>query len=331
MTAKRTLVSCLKDEGPFLLEWLAYHKAIGFDRFIIGANDCTDGSAEILSQLQDLGEVTYIPFTKPQDKGAQNTFAQILDNADLIDDGDWVCWLDLDEFLNIHLGEGRLGDLLGEMGAADVIRVNWRIFGVDATTPWPGRQLHPDLCRCAVPDFGVTGPYPGHRTFKTLYRYQKAMRCTPHAPKIDNAALIKAMTWLNGSGTEVRHRIWPHWLVRPKPGKIPVYTDGKPQHEWAQINHYMTRHPQLTTLRKARGRGGYFVPSDPSKPGSEDFTDRHSQDFFARYNRTEDEDRSILRQLTTTDAAMDELLRDPVLRSLHDAAQERLQSHISAQ
>ena len=31
-----TLFSAMKNEAPFLLEWVAYHKAIGFDRLFFG-------------------------------------------------------------------------------------------------------------------------------------------------------------------------------------------------------------------------------------------------------------------------------------------------------
>ncbi len=325
MTARSTLITCLKDEGPFLIEWLAFHKAIGFDRVIAGANDCTDGSDQMLARLAEMGEVEYYPFTKPPDQGAQNTFADSLDAADVIRVGNWVCWLDLDEFLNIHLGTGQLSDLIAAMDGADAMRINWRIFGVPEATPWPGRQIHEDLCRCAVPDFGRVGVYRGHRTFKTLFRYTDDMMCTPHTPMIGDAATAKRLRWLNGSGTEVRHPVWPHWRIKPKVGEKPTYTRSKPQHAWAQINHYMTRHPHLTELRRRRGRGGHFVPSDPSKPGSDDFTARHSDAFFARYNRTEDEDRSILRLLPGTNREMERLLQDATLRHLHQSSQARLE------
>ena len=331
MTARRTLVSCLKDEGPFLLEWLAYHKAIGFDRFIIGANDCTDGSAEMLARLAALNEITYLPFTKPPDEGAQNTFAELLDDAKLIAQGDWVCWLDLDEFLNIHVGDGQLSSLISQMGPADAMRLNWRIFGADVAISWPGRQLHPDLCHCAARNFGVTGPYPANRNFKTLFRFHSDMKPTPHTPMIRAPETAKSMTWLDGSGKHVRHTIWRFWRMRQNVGEVPVYTRGKPQHRWAQVNHYMTRHPHLAALRRQRGRGGKFVPSNPAKPGSDDFTQRHSDAFFSRYNRTEDYDGSILRMVPATDAVMAALMQDNILRNLHERAQNRLLAHLALQ
>ncbi len=45
------LATSIKDEGPFLLEWIAHHKVAGFNRILIGYNDCTDGSEKLLRLL----------------------------------------------------------------------------------------------------------------------------------------------------------------------------------------------------------------------------------------------------------------------------------------
>ena len=39
---RRAIVSAMRNEGLWLLEWLAYHKAIGFDPIFVATNDCTD-------------------------------------------------------------------------------------------------------------------------------------------------------------------------------------------------------------------------------------------------------------------------------------------------
>ena len=49
----------MKNEGPFILEWIAYHLAIGVDDFLIYTNDCTDGTDEFLDILQDRGLVQH--------------------------------------------------------------------------------------------------------------------------------------------------------------------------------------------------------------------------------------------------------------------------------
>ncbi len=37
-----------KNEGPFLLEWIAYHRAQDFDYFVLYDNDSTDGGADVV-------------------------------------------------------------------------------------------------------------------------------------------------------------------------------------------------------------------------------------------------------------------------------------------
>jgi len=40
------LVGCMKNEAPYIAEWIAYHYAIGVDTFLIYANDCSGGTSE---------------------------------------------------------------------------------------------------------------------------------------------------------------------------------------------------------------------------------------------------------------------------------------------
>jgi hypothetical protein len=41
-------VSMMKDEAPYLLEWVAHHLAVGFTDIVVYTNDCTDGTVEML-------------------------------------------------------------------------------------------------------------------------------------------------------------------------------------------------------------------------------------------------------------------------------------------
>ena len=33
-------ILCVRNEAAFLLEWLAHHRAVGFDHFLVFSNDC---------------------------------------------------------------------------------------------------------------------------------------------------------------------------------------------------------------------------------------------------------------------------------------------------
>ena len=57
---KITAVTTQKNEGAFLLEWIAYHKIIGFTDIVILSNDCEDGSDEMLDHLSKSGEIIHL-------------------------------------------------------------------------------------------------------------------------------------------------------------------------------------------------------------------------------------------------------------------------------
>ena len=47
-------LSTMKDEGPYVVEWVAHHLAIGFTQVMVYTNDCSDGTDTILKRLEAL-------------------------------------------------------------------------------------------------------------------------------------------------------------------------------------------------------------------------------------------------------------------------------------
>jgi hypothetical protein len=45
------IIATAKDEAPFLVEWLAHHLALGFDKILVATNDCTDGTDALLDAI----------------------------------------------------------------------------------------------------------------------------------------------------------------------------------------------------------------------------------------------------------------------------------------
>ena len=50
-----TAVSMMKDEGPYVIEWVAHHLAVGFTDLLVYTNDCSDGTDDMLIRLEELG------------------------------------------------------------------------------------------------------------------------------------------------------------------------------------------------------------------------------------------------------------------------------------
>ena len=58
---KITLVTTMRNEGPYLLEWIAHHRAAGVSDFLIYTNDCDDGTDALLDVLAAAEIITHVP------------------------------------------------------------------------------------------------------------------------------------------------------------------------------------------------------------------------------------------------------------------------------
>ena len=55
------VVSILKNEAPYLKEWLDYHLAAGVDHFYLYDNDSPDNQSEVVAPYVAAGLVDYFP------------------------------------------------------------------------------------------------------------------------------------------------------------------------------------------------------------------------------------------------------------------------------
>ncbi|MBT9383294.1 glycosyltransferase family 2 protein [Pseudooceanicola sp. CBS1P-1] len=304
---QKVFFSAVKNEGPFLLEWIAYHRAIGFDRMVIYSNDCTDGSHELLEALAQAGIIDHHPRDLKPGQSAQVSAAQAANAAGVVAPGDWVIWLDADEFLNIHAGAGHLDDLLAEIGEARGMLIPWRIFGDGGNLTFPGRVLSEAFTRAARPTFGA------NRESKTLFRAGPGIEGFAEVginrPRLTPGAL-RAVDFLTGSGQPLDGASLRNldWLAGRDFAASKMVASEEYGTELAQVNHYCVRTPDLFRLKRQRGRG---YRADATGAANT----RHQDDFYVRHNRNGAEDRSILRMLPETEAEL------AALRALPGVAQ----------
>ena len=50
----------MRNEGPFLVEWVCWYRMLGFTDLLIVTNDCTDHSPELLDHLAQAGWVHHL-------------------------------------------------------------------------------------------------------------------------------------------------------------------------------------------------------------------------------------------------------------------------------
>ncbi|OYX23469.1 MAG: hypothetical protein B7Z10_11120 [Rhodobacterales bacterium 32-66-7] len=150
---KAVLVSAMRNEAAFLLEWVAYHRVIGFSRIVVCANPSSDGTDALLAALDAAGAITYLPTEPGPDQSPLEAANAAFEATVGYEDGCWYGWLDADEFMNIHSGSGRVADLIDAIGPAQGIMLNWRLFGTNGHERFPGRFLSADFARASRANF----------------------------------------------------------------------------------------------------------------------------------------------------------------------------------
>lgn len=93
------IVAISKDEGGSLAEWIAFHLAVGANRFLIYDNQSSDNSAEVLKPFVSAGLVEVIPW--PHFVAGTHTQALAYAHAlsYLGSATRWMAFIDIDEFL----------------------------------------------------------------------------------------------------------------------------------------------------------------------------------------------------------------------------------------
>lgn len=292
-----TIVTTMKNEGPFILEWLAYHRMIGVDNFLIYTNDCTDGTDTMLQMLQEKGLVQHRenPFrntTLPP----QHAALQAAEHEKIVRDADWLICMDVDEFINIKIGAGHLADLRDAVGDANMISMTWRLFGNNDVHAFSDRLITEQFTRCAEE---VTRKPHQAWGFKTLFRNTGIFKkLGVHRPKGLKPQLWENIHWVNGSGKLIPPNMFRNgW-------RSTLTTYG---YDLVQLNHYAVRSAESYLVKRDRGRVNH-VDRD------------QGLSYWFRMNNNAEEERSIQRMIEPLREELAKLLADPDIAAAHEHA-----------
>jgi hypothetical protein len=292
------IITTMKNEGPFILEWLAYHRAIGVEDFLIYSNDCTDGTDTLLDALQARGLVQHRdnPFRATPGLRPQHAALQAAEDEPIVQACAWAICMDVDEFIDVKIGDGTLTALYAAMGEANMIALTWRLFGNADIHAYDDRFVTEQFTLCA-PEL-VRKPHQAWG-FKTLFRNIDIYRkLGVHRPKGLRPDLWGQVRWLNGSG-----RPMPREMFR-NGWRSSLETYG---YDWVQLNHYAVRSAESFLVKRDRGRVNH-VDRD------------QGLNYWFRMNHNAVADASIQRMIPAARAEFDRLLADPEIRALHEAA-----------
>lgn len=303
---RRVIVTTMKNEGPFILEWIAYHRAIGFDDFLVYTNDCSDGTDGLLDLLQARGIVQHRenPYRQSGAK-PQHAALQAADGETVVKDATWVLCIDVDEYVNVRTGSGMLDDLFAAVPDANMISMTWRLFGNSDIHDFRDRFVTEQFTRCA-PEL-VRKPHQAWG-FKTLFKnigiYKKL---GVHRPKGLNPQLWEMIAWVNGSGAPLPKEMYRNaW-------RSTTETYG---YDLVSLNHYAVRSVESFLVKRDRGRVNH-VDRD------------QGLGYWFRMNHNVDDDLSIQRVLPAAKAEFARLMADAEIAEMHARCVDRHREKIA--
>ncbi len=299
----RTLiVTSMRNEAAFILEWIAYHKLIGVTDFLIYSNDCTDGTDEMLDRLTQMGLAQHQPNPRSGKKTVQWKALGRARNHPLVKEADWIFVTDVDEFLCIHTGGGRLQDLFSARPEADAFALPWRMFGHNDVQAYADELVMAQFTKCA-PE-AMLWPWRAVQ-FKTLWRNDNKHldKLGVHLPHLKEGA--PPLRWVDGNGE----------ILQQLAGTVLPHTG--PRYDLAQINHYALSSVENFLVKADRGK-----PNRTSEP-----TDLG---YWIERDFNLVEDHRILRFEDDVRAQVAEWLNDDQLCRLHNAGTAWRKARIAA-
>lgn len=245
-----------KNEGPYLLEWIAYYSIIGFDSFLIYDNESQDDSASKIRSASRYFNIKYNFWPDTPDVSPQiSAYEHAIKNTD----SHWIAFIDTDEFIYIEDNKD-ISDFLSkfsdEIGA---VCINWKLFGSSGHEKMTDDFVIRRFTKCEE-------HLSSH--VKSIVRRDAVEKMTVHAP-----VLKEGMRYAYSDGTIAElQRFSEAEVHEPQP---------------AHINHYVLKSREEYERKIIRGQGG--TPTN-----SPDKRKKFTPGFWNAHDRNEATDTSML-------------------------------------
>lgn len=289
------IVGCMKNEAPYIVEWVAYHRAMGVDNFLIYTNGCEDGTSEILDRLQEMDILQH----RNNDGWKGNSPQQYALNQALkepvIKEAEWIIHIDVDEFMNVRTGNGTLQDFIAAVPDATNVAMTWRMFGHNGVLKLNDEFVIDQFDTCAPKYCPKPHTVWGFKTmFKNIGAYEK-ISC--HRPNKLFEEFQNKVKWVNGSGRDMTKDAAENgWRSSKK----------NVGYDLLQLNHYALRSAESFLIKRQRGRALHVDRSI-------------GINYWIRMDWSDFRDITIKRNVPRLRAEYDRLMADDALRGWHES------------
>jgi hypothetical protein len=213
------VTAIIKNEGPYLQEWIAFQRLMGAEQVYLYDHGSTDDSAEIVAPFVREGFVTLIPWASFDDEvnPQRQAYAHALCNFG--PEFRWMAFIDLDEFLFPVKAPDLVSVLRGYEDCPSVC-VPWFMFGFSGhEKPVPG---------LVIENYTQRAPFPPTADPKMLLRWKSVVN--PAAVvAVSDVHMFKVVGGTIGGVDERRDPVFKGVRRDPPPASV------------LRINHYYTR------------------------------------------------------------------------------------------
>ncbi|MDI6026614.1 glycosyltransferase family 2 protein [Corticibacterium sp. UT-5YL-CI-8] len=271
---KFAVAAIMKNEGPYILEWIALHRVLGAEHFFLADNGSDDGAQELLAELSNLGIIDFFVFKNKAKRPPQlPAYAEILRRYGA--SADWLAFIDLDEFFIPDQKDEKIGALLDTMAEnVGAVAVNWAAYG----------SSHRNV------------PSKGLVVERFVQRSKEDLLTNNHYKTI---LRTNAVAKVGGTPHKFRLKRGFHYVHADKSPLVDHKLRGEGlSHKtvWAplRLNHYVVKSKaEFDNKKRPRGRA--------SRPEMRD------QNFFANYDRNDVHDPAATWLVEATRQEMDRL------------------------
>lgn len=238
-----TAVTCVKNEGPFLIEWIAFNRVIGVTDFLFYSNDCSDGTDRLLDQLAQHGIVTHLP-NPATNRAYQMQALRAAKQHPLVREADWIWIADVDEFLNIHTADHTIPALIDACGNPKAISITFQFMANNGLEGFEDQPVISQFLHSHNPD--IWGADMAIEV-KTLVAHDfPTDYFGAHRPFHDESKAKPA--WTDGSGRPVP----PRFRAQANKRRIRAFP-ARGVRKFATLNHYALRSLDSYLVKNDRG------------------------------------------------------------------------------
>ena len=289
----------LRDERPYIMEWIAFHRVVGVEHFVLVDDSSNDGTTDLLGRLAALGLVDHVRFLRKRSEAPQLPAYRSIFRGH----GHrfkWLAMVDADEFLVPTVDDTVVPMILSALPDTGAIVLNWATYGSSGAEMESAEPVIERFTRRSNEDWIVD-----HHT----------------------KAIVRTTAYASTGGNPHYFELKPGWQSRHADGTLylphPEFGHGLSEalvEAPVRVNHYMIKSRQEFLQRKRpRGR----PDANAGKRPLSYFEDHDRNALYdpitpALIKRMRDE-------INRINALLQHVPFEPMMRQLSSIAQARLE------